>query len=57
MKAVAIVPKRRDIRIVDHPDPNMFSPTDAKLRVLAVGVCGTDKEISSFEYGTPRVEG
>lgn len=53
MKAVAIVPRTRDIRILDHPDPKMFSPTDVTLRVLEVGVCGTDKEISSFEYGTP----
>ena len=24
-----------------------------KLRVLEVGICGTDKEICAFEYGTP----
>ena len=23
------------------------------LRMLDVGICGTDKEICSFEYGTP----
>ena len=53
MKAVAVVPRTRDIRIVNHPDPTMLTPTDVKLRVLEVGICGTDKEISSFEYGTP----
>ncbi|OQW30505.1 MAG: hypothetical protein A4E19_09330 [Nitrospira sp. SG-bin1] len=53
MKAVAVVPRTRDIRIVDHPEPKIVTPVDVKLRVLEVGVCGTDKEISSFEYGTP----
>src|SRR5262249_44981300 len=28
-------------------------PTEVKLRMLEVGICGTDKEICSFEYGTP----
>ena len=53
MKAVAVFPKARDIRVVSHPDPKRMAPTDLKLRILEVGVCGTDKEISSFEYGTP----
>ena len=29
------------------------SPTEVKVRVLEVGICGTDKEICSFLYGTP----
>jgi glucose 1-dehydrogenase len=53
MKAVAVVPSTRDIRIIEHPDPTLSGPTDVKLRILEVGVCGTDKEISSFQYGTP----
>src|SRR5262249_39730994 len=28
-------------------------PDQVKLRILEVGICGTDKEICSFEYGTP----
>jgi len=53
MKAIAVLPQARDIRIVTHPEPKIEAPTDVKLRMLEVGVCGTDKEISSFEYGTP----
>ncbi|MCS6302884.1 MAG: glucose 1-dehydrogenase [Nitrospira sp.] len=53
MKAVAVVPGTREIQIVDHPVPRLSTPTDVRLRVLEVGVCGTDKEISTFEYGTP----
>src|SRR5262249_57822341 len=28
-------------------------PTEVKLRMLEVGICGTDREIGSFQYGTP----
>ena len=31
----------------------MTEPDHVKVRVLDVGICGTDKEICSFEYGTP----
>ena len=53
MKAVAVLPRARDIRVVSRPDPKIEAPTDIKLRMLEVGICGTDKEIGSFEYGTP----
>src|SRR5438270_8740476 len=53
MKAIAVFPDEREIRVVDHPEPAMESPTQAKLRMLDVGVCGTDREIASFQYGTP----
>ena len=32
------------------PDPR---PGWVRLRVAAVGICGTDREISDFHYGTP----
>lgn len=32
-----------------------FPPTQVKLRMLDVGVCGTDREICAFDYGTPPV--
>jgi glucose 1-dehydrogenase len=53
MKAVAVYPSDRRLSIIDHPEPALNSPTDVKLRMLDVGICGTDKEIVSFEYGTP----
>jgi glucose 1-dehydrogenase len=28
-------------------------PDQVRLRMLDIGICGTDKEICSFEYGTP----
>jgi glucose 1-dehydrogenase len=53
MKAIAVTPEKKEIGIIDQPEPKMSSPTDVKLRMLEAGVCGTDKEICSFEYGTP----
>ena len=53
MQAVAVFPGKHEVRVIDHPQPQLASPTQAKMRMLDVGVCGTDREIISFEYGTP----
>jgi len=53
MKAVAVFPEAKEIKIVEYEEPRLSSPTEVKLRVLDVGICGTDKEICAFEYGTP----
>lgn len=51
MRALTVIPGRTDsIELSDWPDPN---PGEGELLVrgLALGVCGTDKEIVSGEYG------
>jgi threonine dehydrogenase-like Zn-dependent dehydrogenase len=53
MKAIAVVPAAREIRTIDIPEPTLTSPTAVRARVLEVGVCGTDREIATFQYGTP----
>ena len=53
MKAVAVLPAERRFDVIDHPEPGIASPTEAKLRMLDVGICGTDKEIVAFQYGIP----
>jgi len=53
MQAIAVFPKDRRIAVVDHPEPAIRRVTDVKLRMLEAGVCGTDKEICAFQYGTP----
>lgn len=53
MKAVAVFPDDRRFDVIDHPEPSIASPTEVKMRMLDVGICGTDKEIVSFQYGTP----
>ncbi len=53
MKAVAVYPATRAVNIIDIAEPRIASPTEVKLRMLEVGVCGTDKDICAFAYGTP----
>jgi glucose 1-dehydrogenase len=53
MLAVAAFPSKREVHVIDHPEPDITAPTQAKMRVLDVGVCGTDREIITFQYGTP----
>lgn len=53
MKAVAVFPAERRFDVIDHPEPRIESPTQVKMQMLDVGICGTDKDIVSFVYGTP----
>ena len=53
MKAVAVFPGSREVKIVDHEFPRISLPDQVALRMMDIGICGTDKEICSFAYGTP----
>ena len=54
MKAVAVKPKSKEVVLLeDHPEPKISAPTEVKLKMRAVGICGTDKELVSFRYGDP----
>jgi threonine dehydrogenase-like Zn-dependent dehydrogenase len=53
MRAMAIFPDARDLRIIDVPVPEARGAHDVTVRVREVGICGTDREISDFHYGTP----
>jgi threonine dehydrogenase-like Zn-dependent dehydrogenase len=54
MKAVAVFPANKQFQVIgDFPEPRIESPKQIKLRMLDVGICGTDKDIVSFQYGTP----
>jgi threonine dehydrogenase-like Zn-dependent dehydrogenase len=55
MKALAVFPSSREVRLIDQPEPVIAGPTEVKLRILEAGICGTDREITSFHYGTPPV--
>lgn len=52
MKAMAVWPDRRETGVVEHPEPQLASPSAARVRVLEVGVCGTDADICAFHFGT-----
>src|SRR5947199_8774973 len=53
MKAIAVFPGRREVKLIEQEPPTLRAPTDVRLRMLDVGVCGTDREICAFQYGTP----
>jgi glucose 1-dehydrogenase len=53
VKALAVRPAQRTIELVDHAEPVLASATGVLMKVLRVGVCGTDREICAFNYGTP----
>lgn len=51
MKAVAVWSHRRKVGIVEREPPVLATPDAVRIRVLEVGVCGTDAEICAFQYG------
>jgi glucose 1-dehydrogenase len=53
VKAIAVFPESKEVRLLDVEAPRMLGPSEVRLRMLEVGVCGTDREICAFEYGTP----
>src|SRR5262245_59430705 len=53
MKAIAVHPRTRKVELIEHEPPRLTAATHVKLRMLEVGVCGTDREICAFQYGTP----
>jgi threonine dehydrogenase-like Zn-dependent dehydrogenase len=53
MKGLAVFPSTREVRLVDQPEPRRVGPTEVRLRIREVGICGTDREIASGFYGTP----
>ena len=53
MKALALVPGTTDVSLRNYPDPQIEKPTQVKMKVLEVGVCGTDREEVKGGRATP----
>jgi threonine dehydrogenase-like Zn-dependent dehydrogenase len=53
MRAVGVVPGEREVRLIEHRTPKIAGANQVKIRSLEVGVCGTDREICTFVYGSP----
>jgi glucose 1-dehydrogenase len=53
LKAGAVFPRERRVGVVELEEPQISFPTQVKLRILEVGVCGTDREICHFRHGVP----
>lgn len=44
MKAIAIEPGTTSSSLIDHQEPQISGPHDVKVKMLEVGICGTDRE-------------
>jgi threonine dehydrogenase-like Zn-dependent dehydrogenase len=53
MRAVGVVPGKQEVRMIEHEPPQVTSAYQVKVRSLDVGICGTDREICTFVYGSP----
>lgn len=53
MRAVAVFPSEKVLKVVDHPEPTLEADDEVLLEILDVGICGTDREIARFDYGSP----
>ncbi len=53
MKAATVSISKKSKGVLDIEPPKITAPDQVLLRVLHVGVCGTDREICSFDYGDP----
>jgi len=53
MKAIAVTPGSTTVRLVDRPEPEVSAPDGVKLKVLRVGICGTDREEASGGRALP----
>lgn len=54
MRAITVSPGSRTISLMDVPEPGaVLDPGHVRVRILDVGVCGTDREICCFDYGQP----
>src|SRR5438552_13333600 len=53
MRAVGVIPGKREVRLMEHRTPKIAEASQVKIRSLEVGVCGTDREICAFVYGSP----
>src|SRR5438552_16329884 len=57
MKAIALVPHTTQVSLIDWPEPKIETPTQVKVRVLEVGICGTDREeVSGGRADAPKGE-
>ncbi len=44
MKAIAIIPHTKKVSVVDVGEPGIAEPDEIKIKILQVGICGTDRE-------------
>ncbi len=51
MKAISLLNDTRQVKLVEMPEPILTQPNQLKLKILEVGICGTDREQVEAGYG------
>ncbi|WP_018478861.1 glucose 1-dehydrogenase [Pontibacter roseus] len=51
MKAISLLNETRQVQLIDVPEPEIERPNQLKLRILEIGICGTDREQVEAGYG------
>lgn len=44
MKAIALIPGTTTLRLEERPEPQILKANELKVKVIRVGICGTDRE-------------
>ena len=44
MKALALTPGTTDLKLIDRDVPQISTPTQIIMKIIEVGICGTDRE-------------
>jgi threonine dehydrogenase-like Zn-dependent dehydrogenase len=44
VKAIAVIPGTTTLRLVDRPVPSVTKSDEVKIKIVRVGICGTDRE-------------
>ena len=47
MKAIAVIAGSSVVRLVDRDEPKLTADDEIKIRMIEVGICGTDREEAS----------
>ncbi|MBI2689948.1 MAG: alcohol dehydrogenase catalytic domain-containing protein [Acidobacteria bacterium] len=53
MRALRLDFDAQRLQVASHPDPSPPQSGEVRIRILECGVCGTDRGVASFEFGSP----
>ena len=53
MRALRLDFDHRRLALGDHPEPGEPAAGQVRVRLLECGVCGTDRSVAEFEFGSP----
>jgi len=56
MKAIANITGTPTLKLVDRPEPILSADEDVKMRVIRVGICGTDREEATGGRSKPPAD-